>query len=77
MVFQPGQSGNPLGRGKHIDPRSPELAAFCKEHRDDIKRVGEIVMERAIRDNEPWALKLCMECAPQTNKQEVYYENIN
>lgn len=61
MVFQPGQSGNPLGRARHIDPRSPDLAAFCKEHRDEIRRVGEIALERAVKDGEPWAIKLCME----------------
>jgi hypothetical protein len=61
MVFQPGQSGNPLGRAKHIDPRSEDLQRFCKERRDDIKRVGEIVLEKATKDEEPWALKLCME----------------
>lgn len=61
MTFKPGQSGNPLGRARHIDPRSPELAAFCKEHRDDIKLVGEIALKRAVKDKEPWAIKLCME----------------
>lgn len=36
MAFQPGQSGNPLGRPKKpIDPRSHELQEFCKAHRDD------------------------------------------
>ena len=61
MVFKPGQSGNPLGRAKHIDPRSKDLEAFCKEHRQDIKRVGEIVLQRAVKDEKPWAIKLCME----------------
>lgn len=61
MVFKPGQSGNPLGRAKHIDPRSEDLQRFCKERRDDIRRVGEIALERAVTDKEPWAIKLCME----------------
>ena len=61
MPFKPGQSGNPLGRPRHTDPRSEDLQRFCKEHRDDIKRVGEIALERALTDREPWAIKLCME----------------
>ena len=61
MVFKPGQSGNLLGRPRHTDPRSEDLQRFCKEHRDDIKRVGEIALERALTDREPWAIKLCME----------------
>jgi hypothetical protein len=61
MVFQPGQSGNPFGRARHIDPRSEDLRLFCKEYREDIKKIGEIVLERAIEGKEPWALKLGME----------------
>jgi hypothetical protein len=61
MPFKPGQSGNPLGRAKHIDPRSPDLQDFCTKYRDDIRKVGEIALERAIAGNEPWAIKLCME----------------
>jgi hypothetical protein len=61
MPFKPGQSGNPLGRAKHIDPRSPDLQWFCNEHRDDIRKVGEIALERAVVNKEPWAIKLCME----------------
>lgn len=65
MVFKPGQSGNPLGRAleraKHRDPRSEDLQRFCKERKDDIRRVGEIALKRAVKDEEPWAIKLCME----------------
>ena len=61
MPFKPGQSGNPLGRAKHIDPRSEDLQQFCKERRDDIRRVGEIALKKAIESEEPWAIKLCME----------------
>lgn len=61
MVFKPGQSGNPLGRAKHIDPRSEDLQRFCKERRDDIRKVGEIALKRAVEKEEPWAIKLCME----------------
>ena len=61
MVFKPGQSGNPLGRAKHIDPRSEDLHRFCKERRDDIRKVGEIALKRAVEKEEPWAIKLCME----------------
>jgi hypothetical protein len=61
MVFKPGQSGNPLGRAKRIDPRSQDMQEFCKEHRQDIKQVGEIALKKAIEDQEPWAIKLCLE----------------
>ena len=61
MTFKPGQSGNPLGRAKHIDPRSEDLQRFCKERRDDIRKVGDIALKRAIKNEEPWAIKLCME----------------
>ena len=62
MTFMPGQSGNPLGRRKKaIDSRSQELQEFCKTHRDDIRIVGEIALEEAIKAREPWAIKLCME----------------
>ncbi len=61
MTFKPGQSGNPLGRAKGIDYRSKDLQAFCKEHQQDIKKVGEIALKRAVKTQEPWAIKLCME----------------
>ena len=61
MRFMPGQSGNPLGRAKKIDPRSENLQAFCKKHQQDIKKVGEIALRRAVEKEEPWAIKLCME----------------
>ena len=61
MVFKPGQSGNPLGRAKHVDPRSKDLEASCREHQQDIKKVGEIALRRAVQGEEPWAIKLCME----------------
>ena len=61
MPFQPGQSGNPLGRPKKpAAPFSQEMQEFYKAHQDDIRRVGEIVLEKAIKDQEPWAIKLCM-----------------
>jgi hypothetical protein len=61
MPYKPGQSGNPLGRPRRRDPRSEDLQQFCKERRDDIRRVGEIALKKAVKDEEPWAIKLCME----------------
>lgn len=65
MPFKPGQSGNPLGRAleraKHRDPRSEDLQQFCKERKHDIRRVGDIALKKAVKDEEPWAIKLCME----------------
>lgn len=61
VVFKPGQSGNPLGRTKQVDPRSKDLQEFCKEHYQDIKKVGEIALRHAVKNEEPWAIKICME----------------
>ena len=62
MTFQPGQSGNPLGRPKRPgDPRSADMQEFCKNNRDNIRKVGKIAFERAITNRDPWAIKLCME----------------
>jgi hypothetical protein len=58
MVFKPGQSGNPLGRAKYIDPRSKDLEVFCREHQQDIKKVGEIALRRAVKGEEPRATTL-------------------
>jgi hypothetical protein len=61
MPFIPGQSGNPLGRAKKIDYRSQELQVFFQEHRQDIKKIGEIAIKHALVNEEAWAVKLCME----------------
>ncbi len=61
MTFKPGQSGNPFGRSRRIDPRSQEVQEFCKEHRKDINKVGEVALKHAVMNEEPWAVKLCME----------------
>lgn len=58
--FKPGQSGNLLGRPRHIDPRSQDLHEFCRQHKGNIKKIGEIVIECAL-NRDPWALKLGME----------------
>jgi len=61
MAFKPGQSGNPFGRPRRVDPRSQEVQEFCKEHREDIKKVGEVALKHAVLNDEPWAVKLCLE----------------
>ena len=61
MAYKPGECGNLLGRPKRTDPRSEDLATFCKERRNDIRKVGEIALKRAVEKEEPWAIKLCME----------------
>ena len=61
MGFQARNNANPLGRPRHTDPRSEDLQRFCKERRDDIRKVGEIALKRAVEKEEPWAIKLCME----------------
>lgn len=60
MGFKSGQSGNPLGRPRHPDPRSEDLHEFCRQHKGNIKKIGEIVIECAL-NRDPWALKLGME----------------
>jgi hypothetical protein len=84
MTFMPGKSGNPLGRTPRIDPRSEDLQVFCKLHQQDIRKVGEIALRRAIEKEEPWAIKLCMEYfypKPGTyvsvNKEQTTEVNVN
>ena len=61
MTFKPGISGNPKGRPKKLDPRSQEAQVFVQKHKDDIQKIGEIVLKHAIEHEEPWAIKLGME----------------
>ena len=61
MKFMPGKSGNPNGRPKQVDFLSEHLLAFYKKHQDDIDKVGEVALRKAVDDAEPWAVKLCME----------------
>ena len=61
MKFMPGKSGNPNGRPKQVDFLSEHLQAFYKKHQDDIDKVGEVALRKAVDDAEPWAVKLCME----------------
>jgi hypothetical protein len=61
MTFMPGKSGNPHGRPKRVDPLSQRLQAFYNKHQQDIDKVGEIALKKAVIEEEPWAIKLCME----------------
>ena len=61
MVFKPGNIANPLGRPKRRTPHSEDYQAFCKQHHQEIKKVGEIALRKAVEGGEPWAIKLCME----------------
>ena len=60
MTFVPGKSGNPLGRPKRRDARSEDLQAFYKKYQRAINEVGKIALKKAVEDEEPWAIKLCM-----------------
>ncbi len=57
----PGKSGNPYGRPKRVDPLSQRLQGFYNKHQQDIEKVGELVIRKALDEKEPWAVKLCME----------------
>ena len=61
MVFQPGNNANPLGRPKRRNVISEDYQAFCRDHQDEIRKVGQLVLEKAVVEKEPWAMKLCME----------------
>jgi hypothetical protein len=61
MVFKPGISGNPLGRPENRGADPDFLQSFYKQHQQAIKKVGEIALKKAVKDKEPWAIKLCME----------------
>ena len=57
----PGKSGNPLGRPRRVDPLSEHLQAFYNKHQQAIDKVGEIALRKAVEEEEPWAIKLCLE----------------
>ncbi len=62
MAFKAGQVANPNGRPrKPTDPRSESMVEFCKRNKDKIEKVGNILLEKALKEQEPWAIKLAME----------------
>ena len=60
-LFQPGQSGNPNGRPRKIDPRSAEMEKICKKHQGDIGEVVDILFEEAKVKKAPWAIKMVVD----------------
>ena len=80
----PGKSGNPLGRPKRVDPLSQHLQAFYTKHQQTIDKVGEVALKKAVEEEEPWAIKLCMEYfypkpgkSVTINKEESKEVNVN
>lgn len=62
MTFKPGNNANPNGRPrKAADPRSESMVEFCKRNKDKIEKVGTILLGKALKEQEPWAIKLAME----------------
>ena len=53
MKFMPGQSGNPQGRPKQVDVLSEHMQAFYKNHQEDIDKVGEVALKKAVVEGEP------------------------
>ena len=61
MVFMPGKSGNPSGRPKCKNLMSEDYQAFYEKNKEDIQKVAEKLIAKALDEQEPWAIKLCME----------------
>lgn len=62
MPFKPGNNANPNGRPrKAVDPRSEMMLEYCKKNHRKIEQVGDIVLKKALKDEESWAIKLAAE----------------
>ena len=61
MTFKPGNKANPLGRPKRRSPISEDYQAFYAHNKADLQKVFQKVIMKALNDDEPWAMKLCLE----------------
>lgn len=62
MVFKPGNNANPAGRPrKRIDSRSEMVQEFCKKNEKSIESVAKLLLNKALKEELPWAIKLSME----------------
>lgn len=62
MPFLPGNNANPHGRPRKApDIRHEIMHDFCSKNREDIEKVADLVLEKAVKDKEPWAIKLAVE----------------
>lgn len=58
MVFKIGNNANPNGRPrKKPDPRSLILEELCKKHTDNIEKIVDVLIKKAL-DGEDKAIKL-------------------
>ena len=62
MTFQIGNNANPNGRPRKApDPRSEMVQEFCKKNQKSIEDVGLLLLNKALKEEQPWAIKLAME----------------
>lgn len=62
MPFKIGNNANPNGRPRKApDPRSEMVQEFCKQNEKSIQDVGNLLLNKALKEEQPWAIKLAME----------------
>lgn len=61
MVFKLGNKANPLGRPKRPKTGAEKLEAFYTRNQRIIEKVGDLALKHAVKHQEPWAIRLCME----------------
>ena len=61
MVFKIGNNANPNGRPrKKPDPRSLMLEEMCKKHTDNIEKIVDVLIKKALK-GEDKAIKLALD----------------
>ena len=64
MPFKIGNNANPNDRPRKApDPRSEMVQEFCKKNQKSIEDVGNLLLNKALKEEQPWAIKLAMKCS--------------